>query len=73
MKQYTVRDLQQYWDKPTSKPVKITQLVCAVLATVGVRTLQRAARVHRLAPELMPQIVAGTLRLHDAEQMAVKK
>lgn len=56
--------------KPERKPPpRLTQAQNARDADISVRTLQRAIRVSRFAPDLVPQVQAGTLNLRAAERI----
>jgi hypothetical protein len=55
--------------KPEKKPYRMTQAQIAKLQGVSLRSLQRAARVLRVAPEL-ESLISGGLSLHLAEQAA---
>jgi len=56
--------------KPASKPHRVTLEQAAKAINVSVRSLQRAHRVMRLAPELCPLIDQGVLKLGLAEEIA---
>jgi hypothetical protein len=56
--------------KPTKKP---TQSQTAATLKIGTRTLQRAARVAREAPELLGLLRAGKLKLRVAEQIILDR
>jgi hypothetical protein len=58
--------------KPTEKPRKMTQRQVAASMQIGVRTLQRAARVEREAPEFRPAIAAGEMSIAEAERAIVR-
>jgi hypothetical protein len=55
--------------KPKSKRYRITQAQKATIAGVSVRSIQRASRILREAPELSDQISGGILSLGLAEKM----
>jgi hypothetical protein len=55
--------------KPKTKlPPRRTQAQTAALAKVSVRSLQRAARVARDAPELLPLLRSGEVTVGEAER-----
>lgn len=54
--------------KPTTKLYRMTQQQAAVLQNVSLRSVQRASRVLRLAPDLAPLIDSGKLKLGPAEE-----
>jgi len=57
--------------KPTTKPTpRITQAHAAKTMNVSLRTVQRAARVLRLRPELGVLIESGHMRIAMAEELA---
>jgi hypothetical protein len=56
--------------KPTTKPYRVTQEQTAKLMNISVRSLQRAKRIAREAPELESLIMAGHMKLKFAEQLA---
>jgi hypothetical protein len=55
--------------KPERKPRRITQAQAALQMEVSVRSLQRARRVMREAPDVAAQVTAGTLKLGTAERI----
>jgi hypothetical protein len=59
--------------KPDTKPARMTQALKARMLDIGVRTIQRADRVMRLAPELEPLILSGEMSLAKAEKFVIDK
>jgi len=55
--------------KPTTKPNRITQEQGAKLQNVSARSIQRARRIMREAPELALLIQAGKIKLGFAEKL----
>lgn len=54
--------------KPVIKPERMTQVRLARQLETSVRTIQRAARIEREAPTLMPAIASGELSVAKAFQ-----
>jgi hypothetical protein len=59
--------------KPSTKPRRITQAEIARRFQISVRGMQRAGRVARAAPDLVPEVESGKLRLGTAERMAIER
>jgi hypothetical protein len=56
--------------KPSKKPKhKMTQAEIAKAAHISLRGFQRARRIARFAPDLMPLVQDGSLMLGSAEKM----
>ena len=59
--------------QPEKKPQRMTQTQIADKFAVSVRSLQRARRVLRDAPDLAAQVEAGSLTTGTAERIVVKR
>ena len=60
--------------KPQTKPPgRTTQAQQADKLDISVRTIQRANRIRREAPDLVDQVVAGTLKLGTAERLVIER
>ena len=55
--------------KPVTKPQRMTQARLAARLETSVRTIQRAARIEREAPTLIPAIASGELSVGAAEKL----
>ena len=57
--------------KPTTAPKqwRITHAMAAQIMNVSLRSVQRAARIRRLAPSLCDDITAGRMKLGEAEKI----
>jgi hypothetical protein len=59
--------------KPTVKPIRITLEQTAKAMNVSLRSAQRARRIQREAPDLVPLVQARKLTLAKAEQIVKER
>jgi hypothetical protein len=59
--------------KPQTKPQRVTQAQNARQFSVSLRSVQRASRINRKAPDLAAQVAAGTLSVGTAERLVIER